>query len=303
MFRTPLPAALTILVVCLAAPLSAAGPTVTITHEYGTVQVPVKPAKVAVFSYDILDTLDALGIPVMGLPQSNVPPSLARYKGTDYQDLGTLFEPNFEKLYSVKPDVIFISTRQAKLYADFAKIAPTVYLAAKPEDFGPSVKAFNQTIARIFGLEAQVETRLSTFEKEAASVATAARASGRTALVLMVNDKALSVFGPGSRFGMIHSGFGFTPADPTIAASTHGQTATFEYLKDKNPDVLFVLDRSAAIGAPGTAAQVLDNPVVKGTKAALSGRIVYLNPAAWYLTTGGLNAAVQMAADARLGLK
>lgn len=280
-----------------------AAPTVDVTHAYGTVHVPLKPTRVVVFSYDILDTLDALGVPVVGLPKSNLPASLARYKSSRYQDLGTLFEPDFEKVYALKPEVIFISTRQAKLYPEFAKIAPTVYLAAEPENFGPSVKAFNTTLARIFGLEAQVESRLQAFEAEAVSVSQAATKAGRKALVLMVNDKALSVFGPGSRFGMLHSGFGFAPADPTIAASTHGQSATFEYLRDKNPDVLFVLDRSAAIGGAGTAASVLDNPVVKGMDAAKNGRIVYLDPAAWYLTTGGLNAAVQMAADARQGLK
>lgn len=276
---------------------------ITITHEYGTVQVPVKPIRAAVFSYDILDTLDALGAPVLGLPKSNVPPSLAKYKGEAYQDLGTLFEPNFEKLYSLKPDVIFISLRQAKLYAEFAKIAPTVYLAAKPEDFANSVRSFNQTLARIYDAEPAVEARLVAFAQATASLSAAVKNQKRTALVLMVNDKALSVFGPGSRFGMLHDGFGFAPADPAIAVSTHGQPATFEYLKEKNPDVLFVLDRSAAIGAPGTAVQVLDNPLVKGLKAYQSGRVIYLDGPAWYLTTGGLASADRMLADAKSGLK
>ena len=43
----------------------------------------------------------------------------------------------------------------------------------------------------------------------------------------------------------------------------HGQPVTFEYIKKTNPDWLFVLDRSAAIGEEGKAAKdVLDNPLV-----------------------------------------
>ena len=48
----------------------------------------------------------------------------------------------------------------------------------------------------------------------------------------------------------------------------HGQPVTFEYIKKTNPDWLFVLDRSAAIGEEGKAAKdVLDNPLVAETTA------------------------------------
>ena len=48
----------------------------------------------------------------------------------------------------------------------------------------------------------------------------------------------------------------------------HGQPVTFEYIKKTNPDWLFVLNRSAAIGEEGKAAKdVLDNPLVAETTA------------------------------------
>lgn len=52
----------------------------------------------------------------------------------NYVDVGTLFEPNFEKLNEIKPDVIFISARQSKVYEELNKIAPTIQLNTETRD-------------------------------------------------------------------------------------------------------------------------------------------------------------------------
>ena len=58
-------------------------------------------------------------------------------------------------------------------------------------------------------------------------------------------------------------------ADSSIKEKgNHGQPVTFEYIKKTNPDWLFVLDRSAAIGEEGKAAKdAPDNPLVAETTA------------------------------------
>ena len=68
---------------------------------------------------------------------------------------------------------------------------------------------------------------------------------------------------------------------------SHGMPVSFEYLKEKNPDWLFVLDRSAAIGEEGQAAKdVLNNPLVAETIAWKKGQVVYLDSGT-YLAAGG----------------
>ena len=81
------------------------------------------------------------------------------------------------------------------------------------------------------------------------------------------------------------AGFANVGADAQPGTSTHGNEASFEFLVDKDPDYLFVLDRDAAIGTDGAklAQEVVENELMKGTAAYRDGRIVYLaHPAVWY---------------------
>ncbi|MFD0966430.1 ABC transporter substrate-binding protein [Seminibacterium arietis] len=71
--------------------------------------------------------------------------------------------------------------------------------------------------------------------------------------------------------------------------STHGMSVGFEYILEKNPDYLFVIDRTAAITEKlNNAQKVLDNAIIKKTEAYKNDQIVYLNSINWYLTFGGL---------------
>ncbi|MDU5748802.1 MAG: ABC transporter substrate-binding protein, partial [Haemophilus parainfluenzae] len=114
-------------------------------------------------------------------------------------------------------------------------------------------------------------------------------AKDKTALLVLVNESKISAFGDGSRYGMVYQKFGFKPIDDSIKSSTHGQSVGFEYILEKNPDFLLVVDRTAAITEKANNAQkVLDNDIIKQTKAYKDGHIVYLDAANWYLAFGGL---------------
>ena len=113
----------------------------------------------------------------------------------------------------------------------------------------------------------------------------------------MANDGAMSVYGPGSRFGVIHNEFGFAPADTNIDTANHGQNISYEYLLKVNPDVILVIDRAATVGGSVTAEQVLDNPLVKMTTAAKEGQIYYLSSEVWYTASGGLQSTRIMIDD------
>lgn len=86
---------------------------------------------------------------------------------------------------------------------------------------------------------------------------TKATADSKKALVILANEGKISAYGAGSRFGIIHDVFGFAQADDKIEVSTHGQSVSYEYVADKNPDYLFVVDRDAAVKSDGGEAYQL----------------------------------------------
>src|SRR5690625_3048287 len=96
--------------------------TVTITHELGETDVDKNPKKVVVFDFGALDTLDELGVDVIGVPQMNIPPYLEKYESDEYENVGSLKEPDFEKIAEIDPDLILISGRQADLYDQLSEL-------------------------------------------------------------------------------------------------------------------------------------------------------------------------------------
>ena len=273
------------------------GDTLVIRHALGEARVKRNPQKVVVFDFGALDTLDALGVPVTGLPKTNIPRYLAKYQSDAYQNVGSLAEPDFEKLSELQPDLIIISGRQRQVYGELNKLGPTLYLAIDYTRYADSVKENVRVLGEIFDKQQEVDTYLTTLEEKIAAVRAKVAAAGvPTALVILVNDRNISAFGPASRFGLVYDVLGFTPIDPNIEVSTHGMNISYEYLVEKNPDYLFVVDRGSVVGGQGVtpARQTLDNELVKRTKAYQNGHIVYLQADLWYLSGGGLQSFAAM---------
>ncbi|GAA3145644.1 siderophore ABC transporter substrate-binding protein [Planomonospora alba] len=270
------------------------GRSVTVKHAKGSATVPEKPAKVVVFDVGVLATLDELGVKVTGVPVvDNLPESLAEY-GTDaYTKVGSLFEPDYEKVNSLEPDLIVVAGRSSAAYPELAEIAPTVDLSVDNAAFTASLRERVEALGTIFGKQAEVERRLDAIDASIAEVK--ARAGDRTGLIVLTTGGKLSAYGPGSRFGIIHDALGVKPAADGLSADIHGQAVSAEFVAETDPDLLYVVDRDSAIGENGeAAAKVLDNELVNGTKAAKNGKIVYLDPFAWYVAPTALSSVETM---------
>ncbi|KAB7707208.1 ABC transporter substrate-binding protein [Bacillus aerolatus] len=278
---------------------------ITVKHELDETKVKKNPEKVVVFDFGTLDTLDKLGVEVTGLPQQNIPAYLSKYEDEKYENVGSLKEPDFEKINELAPDLIIISARQAEMYDQFAEIAPTVYLGVDPADYMNSFKNNATTLGEIFGKEDEVKAELAKVEEDINKLKEQASKENKKALVVLANDGKVSAYGPGSRFGVIHDVFGVVPADKDIEVSTHGQSISFEYIVEKDPDYLFVIDRGAVVaeGGGSSAKQVIENDLVKNTKAYKNDNIVYLDPGYWYLSGGGLESVSGMVKEVQEGLK
>lgn len=270
--------------------------TVKVTHELGETEVPKNPEKVVVFDFGILDTLDQLGVEsVAGVAQGNIPTYLEQYEDTEkYENIGTLKEADFEAIHAMDPDLIIISGRQAEMYNEFSDIAPTIHLGVDTTDYMNSFTTNMETVGEIFGKEAEVEEELAAINEQIEGIKEKTATSDEKGLIVLANEGKVSAYGAASRFGIIHDVFGVKQADEGIEASTHGQSITYEYILDTNPDMMFVVDRNAAVGNDASAKDSLENELVQKTNAYQNDKIIYLDPDYWYLSGGGLQSVSEM---------
>ncbi|XKI14308.1 Siderophore ABC transporter substrate-binding protein [Sporosarcina sp. ANT_H38] len=267
---------------------------ITIKHELGETTITKNPEKVVVFDFGMLDTLDELGIEVAGLPQSNIPSYLSKYEDEKYANLGSLKEPDFEAIHAMKPDVIFISGRQSSMYKELSEIAPTIYVGVDTTKYMESFTGNMNMVAEIFGKEDEMKAELADIDSKIAAITEKTASNDDKALIVLGNEGKVSAYGLNSRFGIIHDVFGFKAADENLEVSTHGQSITFEYILETNPDTLFVIDRDAAVGGDASAKDSIENELVMKTNAYKNGKIFYLDPDYWYLSGGGLLSMKEM---------
>ena len=252
--------------------------------------------KIAVLDFAALDTLNTLegGNKVIGLPlAATLPAQLSSFKNDKMIDFGTVKEVNLEKLASAKPQLVIIGGRLAQQGKTISQIAPTYQYSLDLANYWSSFRQQTMNIAQLTGKTQLAEQKISALESKISQ--TAQKTKGKTALIIMVNNGKMAAFGSKSRFGIIHDSLGFTPIDSSIKVGTHGQGISHEFIAEKNPDYLFVIDRAAAISnKTGQAQQTLDNEIIKKSKAFKNGNIVYLNARNWYLMNGGLTAMGEM---------
>jgi len=118
----------------------------------------------------------------------------------------------------------------------------------------------------------------------------------------LVTSGGFNVLGNDGRCSLIgrEAGFANVGADAQPGTSTHGNEASFEFIVEKAPEYIFVMDRDAAIGTDGAqlAQEIVENELVMDTDVYKNGNIVYLaNPAVWYTAEGGITALDLMLQD------
>lgn len=263
--------------------------TLRIEHAQGTTQVPLNPKKVIILNPATLDNADALGIPVAGVPKNSahLPAFLAKYQGEGYLNAGTLFEPDYEALVNAKPDVILAGGRAHDAYDKLSEIAPTLALDVDPQNFVASLTQRIEQLAALFDKQQQAKTLLTAFNAKIADIKAKSANTG-TALVIMINGGKMAAYTPGSRFGFIYDVLGFKPAASFKQTGRHGNVVSSEFILQTNPEWLFVLDRDNAIGRKEgqSAQQVLDNPLIRKSKAWQNQHVVYLDSSSLYIAGG-----------------
>ncbi|MDF9620152.1 siderophore ABC transporter substrate-binding protein [Pseudomonas entomophila] len=282
---------------------------VSIEHPLGTTVIDKLPQRVVAFDMSELDSLDQLGAPVAGIAKDYVASFLSKYRDDPaVADVGTTIQPNLERLHALKPDLILISPLQAQNYAELSQIAPTVYddvdLNNKHGNFIDAAKQHLTTLGRIFGKEALAQQKVAQMEAKVEQTRKVTEGRPEKALIVLHNNGAFTSYGVKSRYGFVFDTLGVKPASSDIEAGLHGQPISNEFIQQADPDILYVIDRTAVMERrPALDLKTLDNPLLRKTKAWNSGRVVFVDAQTWYLCTASVTCLDRMADEVMQGYR
>lgn len=278
--------------------------------EMTDIEVPFDPQRIAILDMPALDIVDALGFGnrIVGSAKVTIE-YLTDYNPDDSNgqivNLGTVKTADLEKVAACAPDVIFIGGRLASVYADLEAIAPVVYLGVDYEKgIVESTKANVQTIASIFGKEADADAMFQDFQPRIDALHEIL--NEKDVLLGMYNSNALGLMSSASQLNLIVKELGANNLGESVGEvekATHGEEASWETVIKLNPEYMFILDRSTATGAADEGVmgvrEVVENELMKELDVYKEGKIVYFIEHAnvWYTSTGGVQALDTMLGD------
>lgn len=302
---------LTTLMLALAMTGSLAVQAFELKHDTGRIQQEQAPQRIVTFDLAVLDSLHALDVAVAAVPGLKYEGALEPYNKMPVA--GTLFEPDYDLLSLLQPDLIFAGGRSGKAVPKLTWLAPVAVYNSDTNRFMESFTENNLALAQAFGKAERAEQLLKQIRTQVDQLQELNR--GRTGVFLFTINGMVMAHAPGDRFGYSHELTGLTPVlkpkaagaapvtrpepgSPEARALQQAREQQIAEVAASNPDWLLVLDRGAINGGEKTAEKTLaEHPQLSQTEAYKQGRVVYLEPNGWYIIGGGLNNLQQLTAD------
>lgn len=250
-----------------AAGASAAGFPRTVEHAMGKTEIKTKPQRVVALDASFVDATLILDTPVVGYTDyRSINGKLPDYLGDDRttygseaEAVGTLAEPNLEKIAELNPDLIITAkVRHEKLYDQLSAIAPTVM----SETTGPTWKDNIRLEAKALGEEDLAAKELSSYENAAKTVGGAinAKAGNPTISVVRFVDGPTRLYQNASFSGIVLNDAGLKRPAPQDVNGFALEISP-ERIKDADADAIFVATYADEKGVSAkTAAQFKSNP-------------------------------------------
>lgn len=271
------------------------------TENVETVEIAKNPENVVIFDLGLATTFVELGLEerIAGLPKgennSMLSEQLEVFSDDSYIDLGGLFEPNYEMIASINPELIIISGRQSTtdIISELESAAPNaeiINIAADSMNYIEDIKESTLILGELFEVEEEAETLVTELDTRVETINEAIDALDASILFVQTNGGDLALHGQGGRYGFLFEELNFEIAGEQQEDSTanHGNQITFEFIAEANPGLIFVMDRGAAVETgESTNIDVLINSVTENVDAIASDNIYELSPVEWYLNAGG----------------
>lgn len=276
---------------------------ILVSHPMGETLLETKPQRVVVLGMDTLDILNHLGIRPVGLVKAPIPTYLSHYNSDDFVSVGSLFEPDFEAIYNLKPDLIIVSNRSSESFDKLSQIAPSVLYMPDPLNYWQSTQDAWRMLGKIFERESDIETIITEQSNQIDRISTVVKNHNFNAMVVMKSGDNISTFGPESRYRLVFDTFGFKPAMMNEKKGRHGDLISYEYILTTDPDFVLYLDRDMAIKRGSAKKQDFSShPIMKKLSAFKDKRILSLRSEAWYVSASGIQANQMVIDDVSAGI-
>ncbi len=271
--------------------------TVSITDNYGTVEVPVNPETVVALDNHVFETLDSWNVELAAVPKGIMGSNWSNYTDNEsVVDIGSHREPNLEAIVAAQPDVIIAGYRFSDAYDDIKAQNPdAVVLDFSPregEDLMSELKRGTTILGDIFDHADEAEA-LNTQLDDAIADAKEAYNGTDTVMGLITSGGKVEYVAAntGRTVGPVFPALGLIPAIEQEAEDTsHGDDISVEAIAAANPDWAIVLDRDASFAPedlePGAAPAdelIAGSEALQKVTAVEKGQIVYLD-SNFYLT-------------------
>lgn len=199
--------------------------------------------------------------------------SLTPYKGKyDITDVGSMTDPNVEKLIETKPDVIIMYAGWYEKYGEkVEKIAPVITVDSNENNWQGALREYG----KIFGKEEKAETEIARIEALITdSKQQLATYSDQSFGVIMLGNKQFWAFTTQFVFNK-ENGLGLNPPDNYVDMSSKGEEISLEGLAAMNPDYMFVADIRGSTTSLATYLQNLEDDSVWNSLEAVKNGHVY----------------------------
>ncbi|MEK3876646.1 ABC transporter substrate-binding protein [Paenibacillus sp. FSL M7-0420] len=264
------------------------GATRTVTGEFGEVEIPANPKRIA--GIYVEDYLKALGVtPVVQWYH----PSWGK------QDYLNLAVPEYditgsmEALLEKNPDLIIADggADEAR-YEQYSKVAPTYRL---PESVLQDSRLILTAVADALGIPEKGKAVLAGYDQKVADGKAAlqqALGQEKVAVIrLNVADKTVALFGVNNRYtGVLYNQFGLTPV-PMAAEMTEFQSIiSEEVIPELGADHIIIFPDNGGWDSEANqeAIKMLDGPLWKNLPAVKNGNIYRMERSHWQ--SGGITA-------------
>lgn len=263
------------------------------------VHLPDAPKRVVVLEFSFLDSLAAVGVTPVGAADdgdaNRVLPRVRQAIGT-WKSVGLRSQPNIEEIARLKPDLIVADlNRHQALYDDLARLAPTLLLPSRGENYQGSLESA-QLIGKALGKGEQMDARVAQNRASLQAIAKQIPA-GAKVLFGVAREDSFSVHGPDSYAGSVLTAIGLqVPQVRSNAAPT--EFVSLEQLLALDPGWLLV----GHYRRPSLVDSWSKQPLWQVLSAVRGGHVAEVDGDSW-ARNRGVMASEQIAEDALAILK